>query len=175
MFDCSPSVFLDVKELEKKFKNMQRAFHPDLFANKSAEEQSISSANSSLANKAYQTLSQPMRRVKYLMRLLGSSALEEESAAEDGPLVPPAFLMKVMESREQLEHCSSTEEAEAILKQTRAASDQCLKTMDVALKAGGGKDELADAAVRLRYFYRIEDEARDVIHRLEDAHANIPR
>lgn len=28
MFDCSPSVFLDVKELEKKFKNMQRAFHP---------------------------------------------------------------------------------------------------------------------------------------------------
>lgn len=28
MFDLNPSVFLDVKELEKKFKNMQKAFHP---------------------------------------------------------------------------------------------------------------------------------------------------
>lgn len=28
MFDCSPSVFLELKEIEKRFKNMQRAFHP---------------------------------------------------------------------------------------------------------------------------------------------------
>lgn len=105
------------------------------------------------------------------MRVLGSSALEDEGAAEDGPPVPPAFLMEVMETREQLEHCSSTEEAEAVLKQTRAAADQCMKAMDVALKAGGGKDELADAAIRLRYLYRIEDEARNVMHRLEDAYA----
>lgn len=28
MFDCPPSVFLELKEVEKRFKNMQRAFHP---------------------------------------------------------------------------------------------------------------------------------------------------
>lgn len=28
MFDCPPSVFLGLKEVEKRFKNMQRAFHP---------------------------------------------------------------------------------------------------------------------------------------------------
>lgn len=28
MFDCPPCVFLELKEVEKRFKNMQRAFHP---------------------------------------------------------------------------------------------------------------------------------------------------
>lgn len=28
MFECSPSVFLDLKDLETKFKDMQKAFHP---------------------------------------------------------------------------------------------------------------------------------------------------
>lgn len=28
MFECPPSVFLDLKDLETKFKDMQRAFHP---------------------------------------------------------------------------------------------------------------------------------------------------
>lgn len=104
------------------------------------------------------------------MRVLGSSALEEEGA-EDGPPVPPSFLMEIMETREHLEACSSKEQAEATLTETRAAAAECLKAMDEALKAGGGKDELADSAMRLRYLHRIEEEARNVMHRLEDAHA----
>lgn len=102
------------------------------------------------------------------MRVLGSSALEE-GAADDGPSAPPAFLMEVMETREQLEHCSTMQEAEGVLKQTGETVEECLVAMDAALKEGGGKDELADAAIRLRYLYRIEDEARSIIHRLEDA------
>lgn len=102
------------------------------------------------------------------MRVLGSSALEEEGAAADGPPVPPGFLMEVMETREKLEHCSIKEEAEGVLQRARREADECLQAMDEALKAGGGKEELAEAAVRLRYTYRIEEEARRVVHRLED-------
>lgn len=40
----------------------------DLFASKCEDEQEISAANSATANKAYQTLVQPMARVKYLVR-----------------------------------------------------------------------------------------------------------
>lgn len=40
----------------------------DLFASKSEDERDISAANSTTANKAYQTLVQPMARVKYLVR-----------------------------------------------------------------------------------------------------------
>ncbi|CAM9314758.1 unnamed protein product [Ectocarpus sp. 4 AP-2014] len=171
MFQCTPSVFLGLKEVEMRFKNMQRAFHPDLYASKSEDEREKSAANSATANKAYQTLVQPMARVKYLMRLLGSTALEEEGE-DDRKSVPMDFLMEVMETREALEECSSKEEAEALLSETSAAVEECLSGMDEVLKAGGGKDELSDAAVRLRYLYRIEDEARRVMHRLEDGLAS---
>lgn len=109
------------------------------------------------------------------MRLLGSTALEEEGAADDDDdktPVPMDFLMEIMETRESLEQCSSAVEAEAILSETQDAADDCLRDMDEALRAGGGKDELSDAAVRLRYLYRIEAEALRVMHRLEDGHAN---
>ncbi|CAM9520420.1 unnamed protein product [Ectocarpus sp. 12 AP-2014] len=171
MFQCTPSIFLGLKEVEMRFKNMQRAFHPDLYASKSEDERKISAANSATANKAYQTLVQPMARVKYLMRLLGSTALEEEGE-DDRASVPMDFLMEVMETREALEECSSKEEAEAILSETSVAVEECLSGMDEVLQAGGGKDELSNAAARLRYLYRIEDEARRVMHRLEDGLAS---
>lgn len=101
------------------------------------------------------------------MRILGSTALEEEGGDDRTP-VPPAFLMEIMETRESLEQCSSKEEAEAKLSEASATVGKCLREMDEVLKAGGGKDELADAAVRLRYLNRIEDEARSVMHRLDD-------
>eukprot|EP00752_Nemacystus_decipiens_P003129 g2896.t1 len=171
MFDCPPSVFLELKEVETRFKNMQRAFHPDLFASKCEDEQEISAANSAAVNKAYQTLVEPMSRVRYLMRLLGSTALEEEGADDRTP-VPMDFLMEVMATRESLERSSSEGEVEAISAETTTAINECLQDMDEALKAGGGKDELSDAAVRLRYLYRIQKEAQRVLHGLEDGRAS---
>lgn len=40
----------------------------DLFASKCEDEKAISATNSATANKAYQTLTHPMSRVKYLVR-----------------------------------------------------------------------------------------------------------
>lgn len=101
------------------------------------------------------------------MRLLGSTALEEEGADNRTP-VPMDFLMEIMETRESLEQSSSQDEVEAISAETSVAIKECLRDMDEALKAGGGKEELSDAAVRLRYFYRIEKEAQRVLHSMED-------
>lgn len=105
------------------------------------------------------------------MRLLGSTALEEEGADDRTP-VPMDFLMEVMETRESLEKSSSQDEVEAISAETTAAINECLQDMDEALKAGGGKEELSDAAVRLRYLYRIQKEAQRVLHGLEDSRAS---
>lgn len=104
------------------------------------------------------------------MRTRGSRALEEEGAGDKTP-VPPDFLMEVMETRESLEQCESKDEAGRILMEAAGAIDECLRGMDKVLKAGADRDELDDAAVRLRYLHRIEDEARQVMHRLEDKHS----
>lgn len=106
------------------------------------------------------------------MRLLGSTALEEEGADDDRTPVPMDFLMEVMETRESLEQSPSQGEVEAISAETTAAINERLRDMDEALKAGGGKEELSDAAVRLRYLYRIQKEAQRVLHGLEDSRAS---
>lgn len=112
----------------------------------------------------------PYRSVQ--MQLLGSTALEEEEGADDRTPVPMDFLMEVMETRESLEQCSSQDEVEAISAETATAIDKCLRDMDEAFKAGGGKEELSDAAVRLRYLFRIQKEAQRVLHGLEDSRAS---
>lgn len=102
--------------------------------------------------------------------MLGSTALEEDGREDKTPL-HSGFLMEILETREALEQCTSEDEAEAILAETKVSVDKCLRGMDVVLKSDGDKEDLIDFAVRLRYLYRIEDEARRVLHVLEDARA----
>lgn len=95
----------------------------------------------------------------------------EEDGGDHDLSAPPALLMEIMEARERLEHCSSKEEAEVVLTEMRTASQECLRTMDEVLRMGGGKDELVALAIRLRYLHRTQEEARSVMHRLEDSHS----
>ena len=46
---------IDIKSVEKKFKNLQKVLHPDKFTLKSIEEQEASATTSSMINQAYQT------------------------------------------------------------------------------------------------------------------------
>lgn len=58
---------MDTKRLETEFKNLQKQLHPDLYATKSKEEQTRSESQSSLLNKAYQTLLKSNLRAKYMV------------------------------------------------------------------------------------------------------------
>ncbi|CAM9321611.1 unnamed protein product [Discosporangium mesarthrocarpum] len=163
IFDTPVSVLVNPEQLEKKFMEMQKIFHPDLFGAKSNKEKEVSSANSTTVNQVYQTLLNPMQRVRYLMRLLGLTVLEEDS----GSRMSPGFLAEVMETRERLEECRSVEEAEAIRAEAMAAEGECLQGMEDALR-GENMEALEEGAVRLQYLCRIQEEARRVGHQLED-------
>jgi hypothetical protein len=65
---------IDTSQLESKFYELSRAFHPDFYQNKTAEEQEISLSNSALLNTAYRTLKDPIQRAEYLVRLEAGAA-----------------------------------------------------------------------------------------------------
>jgi molecular chaperone HscB len=74
---------IDMPQLEKRFLELSRKYHPDRFASKSALENQIAHEYSSAVNNAYRTLKEPVSRAKYVVeRRLGS--IEEKSAS-----VPP--------------------------------------------------------------------------------------
>jgi molecular chaperone HscB len=70
---------IDMPQLEKKFLELSRKYHPDRFASKSPVENQIAHEYSSAVNNAYRTLKEPVSRAKYVVeRQLGS--IEEKSA-----------------------------------------------------------------------------------------------
>jgi molecular chaperone HscB len=88
---------IDLQDLERRFYDLSRKFHPDLFQRRSDQEQAISLENSALLNVAYRTLRDPILRVEYLIRL-------EEGAVKDIPANPPADLLEeILDLQETLE------------------------------------------------------------------------
>lgn len=74
---------VDPQDLERRFFQLCKKFHPDRFAGKSQQENAFSHDHSSAINNAYRTLKNPILRAKYLVeKELGN--IEEKSAS-----VPP--------------------------------------------------------------------------------------
>ncbi len=78
---------IDQRQLEAKFYDLSRAFHPDFYQNKSAAEQTISLGNSAMLNTAYRTLRDPIERAEYLLDLEAGSVKEIRNS-------PPADLFE---------------------------------------------------------------------------------
>lgn len=92
---------INTDQLEAKFYELSRVFHPDFFQNKTQAEQAISLRNSALLNTAYRTLKDPIQRAEYLLRL-------EAGSAKDIRTAPPADLFEeILTLQEDLEEFRS--------------------------------------------------------------------
>ena len=94
-----PAAFdIGADDLASRYRDLQRRVHPDKFANASDQERRLSLQLTAQVNEAFQTLKDPLRRARYLLRLRGVDTGEETDTAMD-----PAFLMEQMEWREGLD------------------------------------------------------------------------
>ena len=111
---------IDQHQLEAKFYELSRAFHPDFYQNKSAAEQTISLSNSAMLNTAYRTLRDPTERAEYLLGLEAGSVKEIRNS-------PPADLFEeIIELQDTLNEyraADRTSEAESTLR-TKIQSEQ---------------------------------------------------
>ncbi|MDB5031167.1 Fe-S protein assembly co-chaperone HscB [Mucilaginibacter sp.] len=82
--------------LKKKFYELSKQYHPDFYANEDEAKQQEILELSTLNNKAYQTLSNPNKRLEYILRL---HELVFEGAK---PQLPADFLMEMMDINERL-------------------------------------------------------------------------
>ena len=88
---------IDLQDLERRFHELSRRIHPDLFQRRTDKEKAISLQNSAILNTAYRTLRDPILRVEYLINL-------EEGAVKDIPAkAPPDLLEEILELQEALE------------------------------------------------------------------------
>ena len=128
-------LMIDQQQLEAKFYELSRAFHPDFYQNKSAAEQTISLGNSAILNIAYRTLRDPIQRAEYLLDLEAGSVKEIRNS-------PPADLFEeILELQDTLNEYraagreSETESALRVKLQTeRNTLEQRQRDMEATLQ-----------------------------------------
>lgn len=89
---------LDQNRLEQAWRQASARVHPDRFAAAGGAEKRVAMQWASRINQAYDTLKDPVKRAAYLCEL-ADFAVE----AENNTRINPAFLMKQMQWREQLD------------------------------------------------------------------------
>src|SRR5687768_11135449 len=84
---------LDPGDLERRFRDLSRKFHPDYFYNAPPAERLASLERSSYLNDAYRTLRNPAARVDHLLAVEGLPPTTKSDG--EGTKVPPALLEEV--------------------------------------------------------------------------------
>jgi molecular chaperone HscB len=102
LFEIPVQLKINTALLSKKFFELSRSFHPDYFTNETESVQAISLENSALLNNAWKTFQNPDETIKYVLQLKG--LLEEEEKY----VLPPDFLMEVMEINEEMMDAEET-------------------------------------------------------------------
>lgn len=146
---------LDVPKMEQQYFVLQRKLHPDRFGAKSAKEKALSQQQATQLNDAYETLKDPLKRAAYLLGLLGQKVDLHGSVT----ITDPILLMEQMERREAIAEATTREAIEALI--ARAESDvlQCQEDMADAF-ARSDLSRAADLAIRLKYFTKMVEDAR---------------
>jgi molecular chaperone HscB len=146
--------------LDTSFKALQRLFHPDKFANASAEEKAISAENSSVVNQGYQTLKCRVDRINYVLTTFYNiKVLDEGGSFNDATLMTEVF-----ELRERVEDASiDSYEARLILEEVDSSLEVLTAQIEVLLQKNSAEDLalLKAVAVRFKYYTKIREEVRE--------------
>jgi molecular chaperone HscB len=101
-------LIIEPADLERRYRDLSRRFHPDFFYNAPPAERLASLERTSYLNDAYRVLKSVPARVEYLLSLEG---LDPIDAA--GSRVPPALLEEVFALNEELDEIRESREAGA--------------------------------------------------------------
>lgn len=121
----------DDNAVKTKFYALSKKFHPDFYANESDEKQQEVLDLSTLNNKAYQTLSNPNRRLKYVLELKGIISTDE------GYVLPQSFLMEMMDVNESIMDLELEPDAEKlahVIEEVNAVENQLKNELTMLTK-----------------------------------------
>jgi molecular chaperone HscB len=101
---------IETQELDRRFRDLSRKFHPDFYYNASPAERLASLERSSYLNDAYRALKQPVSRIEHLLTIEGLPLGKDEGGAAK---VPPGLLEEVFALNEELDEIRDLRESGA--------------------------------------------------------------
>ena len=102
---------IEAADLERRFRDLSRQFHPDYFYNAPPAERLASLERSSYLNDAYRVLRNPVSRIEHLLAIEGVPAAKSDEADAGSARVPPALLEEVFALNEELDEIRELRES----------------------------------------------------------------
>lgn len=157
---------LDVAELERRYRDLQRALHPDKHTQASPSERRATLSKAVEVNEAYRVLRDDLSRASALLAAHGVNVVSESKA-------DPELLMEVMELREALAEARATKNDAAVATlaaRVKALEDATRRAMIEGFAANDFK-KAALSWTRMRYLRRFVDEVNAIAEEKENAAA----
>jgi len=149
--------------IKQQFYAFSKKYHPDFYINESEEKQGEVLELSTVNNKAYQVLSDPQKRLHYVLELKGVLAEGENY------VLPQSFLMEMMDVNEALMDLQFEPNAEQLATLSTSVSIIEKDIAEEILRLTAGFDgqpeaeqgkvlaEIKDLYYRNKYLLRIRD------------------
>ncbi|WP_299270031.1 co-chaperone HscB [uncultured Psychrosphaera sp.] len=166
LFELPVSFQIDSDLLLERYREIQKKVHPDNHANASDNEKLLSVQRASEVNDAYETLKKPLNRAEYMVSEHGFDVRHEQHTIRDG-----VFLMQQMELREELEELESASDIEAAFDRFYADIKKLMTEYTTKFESEfeqGSYELAADAVRKLRFIYKLKDEAQQIEEKLLD-------
>ena len=126
-FGLPRRLVVDLADLERRFRDLSRKFHPDYFYNAAPAERLASLERSSYLNDAYRVLRNPVARVEHLLAIEGLPPAKSENGDAK---VPPSLLEEVFALNEELDEIRELRESGGDHSRLCARLDTARKPID---------------------------------------------
>jgi len=152
-FGLAPGYDVDLAALERVFFERSRQLHPDRFAAAPTAERVAALSQSRALNDAYQVVKRPVARAEHLLARAGVTIGDNER-------LDPAFLMEILELREELAEARAAGAGERVRELAgtmQARRADALGALS-ALFAAGDFPAIKERLIVLRYINRYLEE-----------------
>lgn len=163
LFGLPRTFDLDPTLLSSRYRDMQRRFHPDRFTSAPDHERRLSMQMTAHLNEAYQTLADPLRRGRYLLRLSGVDTDDETDTVMD-----TGFLVQQMALRERLEEMSDDSAGlEEVAREIERSKQAKIADVATALAEGSpeGRRRARGLLREMQFLAKLADEIESKLDR----------
>jgi len=163
LFGLPVAFDVDVSALSERYRELQRAIHPDKYASASDQQRRLSVQRTAQVNEAFRTLKDPLSRARYLLQLHGVATDEETDTAMDA-----GFLMEQMELREGLQEVRHAADPHREIARLLQHIDARTQEMIEELRrhfADASPETLAqarDTTRKMQFIKRLKDEVEEL-------------
>jgi molecular chaperone HscB len=145
---------VDLKLLRKEYRNLQSLNHPDLI------KVDDDNSKSSIINKAYEILQDPLKRAQYILLLHAGIDLSNDEIGKSLQFQDKSMLFEMMEIHERLENIINENELNEMKTDNNEHIKKLIIELDELFKQGEW-DKAALNTIRLKYCYNIKNALKE--------------